>query len=74
MTPLKVSHTRCQCAECGEYFNSVAAFDKHRIHKVDNKPVYPYFLSVEGMGLSGMIKNDSGYWCGSANTFNRGAA
>jgi|JI10StandDraft_1071094.scaffolds.fasta_scaffold12737_10 hypothetical protein len=74
MKPLKVTHTRCQCAECGEYFNSVGAFDKHRIHRVEKKPVYPYCLSPDGMLLSGMVKNASGYWCSSANTFSRGAA
>lgn len=59
---MKVGNKRCQCAECGEYFNSVPAFDKHRIHRIDKKPVTPYCLSVEGMTLSGMAKNAAGYW------------
>ena len=71
---LKVTHSRCQCRGCGEYFNSVGAFDKHRIHRVEKKPVYPYCLSVEGMELAGMVKNNAGYWCSTANTFKRGAA
>ena len=70
----KVTNSRCQCRECGEYFNSVGAFDKHRIHRVDNKPVYPYCLSIEGMGLSGMVQNSAGYWCSSANLFIRVAS
>lgn len=70
----KVTNSRCQCRECGEYFNSVGAFDKHRIHRVDKKPVDPYCLNREGMALSGMVENAAGYWCVSAYTFNRGAA
>lgn len=27
---LKVTGSRCQCRNCGAYFNSVSAFDKHR--------------------------------------------
>jgi len=46
----------------------------HRLHKGDKEAVYPYWLSVVGMCVSGMRKNDSGYWWGSANTFDRGAA
>ena len=28
---MKLGNSRCQCIGCNEYFNSVAAFDKHRV-------------------------------------------
>ena len=27
---MKTTHTKCLCTTCGDYFNSTAAFDKHR--------------------------------------------
>ncbi len=28
--PLPIGTNRCRCAECGEYFSGVWAFDRHR--------------------------------------------
>ncbi len=55
---MKLTGNRCQCAECGEYFNSVAAFDKHRVGNMDNR----WCLPVEEMEAQGMGKNKAGYW------------
>ena len=50
---------RCQCAACDEYFNSTAAFDKHRRgeHGVDR-----YCLTPEMMLEKGMSRNTAGFW------------
>ena len=55
---MKVGNTRCQCADCKEYFNSVAAFDKHRTGKWEARRC----MSVDEMESKGMAKNNDGYW------------
>lgn len=57
---MKLRGNRCQCSACGEYFNSVAAFDKHRRGKAER-----ICLTAEQMAEAGMGKNKSGYWVGS---------
>jgi len=48
----------CQCDKCGEYFNSVAAFDKHRIgeHGVDRRCRTTEEMLKDKMALS------NGWW------------
>ncbi len=57
---MKLTGNRCQCAACGEYFNSVSAFDKHRRGKERR-----FCWSVQQMQSAGMGKNRAGYWVGS---------
>ena len=56
---MKVGNRRCQCADCKEYFNSVAAFEKHR-------------RGDHGKGrycdTSDMEKNAEGYWVTALNS------
>ncbi len=60
-----------QCKGCGELFNSVYAFDKHRAGSYGvPDPANPGFylpskrrcLTVEEMKKTGMDKNSSGFW------------
>lgn len=53
---MKLTETRCQCAECGEYFNSVVSFDKHRKGKYNVKR-----YCIDPVSL-GMEKNKQGFW------------
>lgn len=56
---MKRTATRNQCASCGEYFNSVGAFDKHRTGHfgVDRR-----CRTEDEMLAAGMCKNAAGYW------------
>lgn len=54
---------RCQCTSCGLYFNSNAAFDKHRVGRYS--PNERTCLSVDAMGNLGMAKNSDGFWVSS---------
>jgi len=58
----KLSESRCQCGGCGEYFRSVAAFDKHRIADSEKRRC----RTVLEMESVGMIVNDGGWWVTSA--------
>jgi hypothetical protein len=55
---------RNQCCGCGEYFNSSAAFDKHR-HGDFGKD--RRCRSVEEMRAKGMDKNAAGFWVTARN-------
>lgn len=66
---MKLGGQRNQCPTCGEFFNSNAAFDKHRTGDY-GKPLPGGLytqnsrrcLSVEGMVAIGMAKASSGFW------------
>ncbi|BAO89037.1 hypothetical protein [Caballeronia cordobensis] len=61
---ISLSGDRNQCAECGELFNSVTAFDKHRTgtigvcEGVDARRC----MSLSEMRMLGMVKNPAGFW------------
>lgn len=55
---------RNQCCGCGEYFNSSAAFDKHR-HGDFGKD--RRCRTVEEMREKGMDKNAAGFWVTALN-------
>lgn len=63
---LTVGMSRCRCSGCGHYFNSVAAFDEHRIGNIMvdgvRKKIPRRCLTVEEMDARGMAVNSSGYW------------
>lgn len=51
-----VTKTKCQCTGCKEFFNSVSAFDKHRVNG-------ERCLSIDEMLEKKMVKNKTGHWC-----------
>lgn len=67
----KLTDSRCQCSGCGEYFNSDAAFDKHRIGRfgVPADQGGRRCMSPDEMGKAGMAyKTQPGgqkWWVGS---------
>jgi hypothetical protein len=61
---LKLTGSRCLCRGCGEYFNSVGAFDCHRTgrHVPINQPSQRRCLTVAEMRDKGWLLNDAGFW------------
>ena len=60
---MKVTHHRCQCRGCGEFFNSVHAFDKHRVGVYDIRaPGYGRHCRTPAeMEAAGMSNSDRGW-------------
>jgi hypothetical protein len=56
---MRLTGSRNQCQSCKQYFNSVTAFDKHRIgeHGVNRRCRTP-----EEMTALGMLVNHAGFW------------
>ncbi|WP_250477625.1 hypothetical protein [Caballeronia sp. INML1] len=61
---------RNQCTECGELFNSNGAFEKHRVGTVGVRegPDARRCLTLSEMRMTGMVKNDAGFWIKSQMT------
>lgn len=60
MSEKRLTGRRCQCRACGEYFNSVPAFDMHRTGLY--MPNERRCLSPEEMAEKGMAVNPAGFW------------
>ncbi len=61
---VSLSGDRNQCAECGELFNSVYSFEKHRTGTIG---VYQGIdarrcMDLSEMRILGMVKNAAGFW------------
>lgn len=56
---MKLGNSRCQCLGCGEYFNSVAAFDMHR---VDALCETRRCLNEKELLSRHMSVNEDGFW------------
>jgi hypothetical protein len=56
---MKLRGDRCRCVSCNAYFNSTAAFDKHRsgAYGKDRRCLTP-----QEMAERGMEQNNDGYW------------
>lgn len=54
-----LGETRCQCMACGEYFNRVSTFDKHRVgeYGADRR-----CMTSEEMQAKGWHINAAGFW------------
>lgn len=59
MTRRRLTGSRCLCRGCNEYFNSVHAFDRHRVWA---SPTVQRCLTDEEMVGKGMSVNSSGFW------------
>jgi hypothetical protein len=53
---------RCQCAGCGERFNSMSAFDRHRVGLWRDRGAWRRCLSPEEMLRAGWSLNAAGFW------------
>ena len=54
----KLVGDHCMCTACGNYFNSTAAFDKHRWGDYDDRHCY----TEEQMFDRGMALSGTGWW------------
>jgi len=59
MNSRRLTGSRWRCRGCGEYFNSVHAFDRHR---VCGSPTVRRCLTTDEMAGAGMSVNSSGFW------------
>lgn len=71
---MKLNGDRNQCAGCGEFFNSSAAFDKHRVGAFgapDGNGSYlkssRRCLTFDEMVEKNMEQNSSGFWITASN-------
>lgn len=60
----KLSGRRCVCRGCGEYFNSVPAFDKHRVgsYMLPDGSCGRRCLTHDEMLEAGMRLPEHGFW------------
>jgi hypothetical protein len=58
---------RNQCCGCGEYFNSTAAFDKHRTGDFTDPTNPRRCLELTSMYAKGMSRNRDGFWVTAVN-------
>lgn len=61
---MRLTGQKSLCRACGLYFNSTAAFDKHRTgqHGKDRR-----CMTVDEMKAKGMATNGRGYWVTALN-------
>ncbi len=59
MTSRRLTGSRCLCRGCGECFNSVFSFDRHRVW---DSPVVQRCLTHKEMVGKGMSIAASGFW------------
>jgi hypothetical protein len=56
----RLTGARCRCSACGQHFNSVAAFDMHRVGTY--QPIRRICLLPQEMQARGMSVNRAGFW------------
>jgi hypothetical protein len=57
----KLTNSRCRCS-CGQFFNSVSAFDRHRVGDWRDRGIQRYCLTVLEMLAKGWTLNAAGFW------------
>jgi hypothetical protein len=65
---------RNQCPTCSALFNSVAAFDKHRVAERKGTPYPRRCLDTSEMTARGMSVSRSGFWVTEAHPLRRRTA
>jgi|GEM_PF-1646855 len=65
----RLTGNRCQCPTCGEYFNGVQPFDKHRTgdYAKPGQPNTRRCLTVAELEAAEFIRNAAGFWCDRAD-------
>jgi hypothetical protein len=62
MNGVRLTGSRCRCSVCGELFNSVSVFDRHRIGNWENRGANRRCLTIPGMLAKGWRLNAGGFW------------
>ena len=56
---MNLTGNKCECTACGQFFNRVSTFDKHRVGTLGASR---RCLSVDEMAAKGWRLNDKGFW------------
>lgn len=59
---MRLIGNRCRCAACGEGFNSVSVFDRHRVGTWGNGSAARQCLTPAAMAERGWSRNPAGFW------------
>jgi hypothetical protein len=62
MIAYRLTGARCRCDACGETFNSVSIFDRHRVGSYQERGALRRCLSVDDMVVRGWARNARGFW------------
>jgi len=62
MVAFRLTGNRCRCTACGEPFNSVSTFDRHRIGGWQGRGADRRCLSSSEMRARGWDRNAHGFW------------
>jgi hypothetical protein len=64
MPELGLGTNSCECTDCGEFFNSVYGFDKHRVFAVPDVEDWDTrtCLTPAQLRARGWLKNARGFW------------
>lgn len=59
---VRLTGSRCRCASCGEHFNSISVFDRHRVGEWQNRGARRRCLTVAQMQAREWSRNAGGFW------------
>lgn len=62
MVALRLNGNRCRCTACGEHFNSVSTFDRHRVGGWQGRGADRRWLNPSEMRANGWSLNARGFW------------
>lgn len=62
MIAYRLTGSRCRCATCGERFNSVSVFDRHRVGPWTDRGAHRRCLETAEMSGKGWQRNLAGFW------------
>jgi len=58
----RLTGSRCRCSGCGDYFNSVSVFDRHRVGGWQGRTTDRRCLNASEMRARGWVLNARGFW------------
>jgi hypothetical protein len=58
----RLTGSRCQCASCGELFNSVSVFNRHRVGGWENRGTNRHCLTIPQLQAKGWSLNARFFW------------
>jgi hypothetical protein len=58
----RLTGARCRCSACGDFFNSVSTFDRHRVGGWSDHGAHRRCLTADQMVVRGWQRNAQGFW------------
>lgn len=58
----RLTGSRCRCQACGELFNSVSVFTRHRVGRWEKRGALRRCLTIPQMQVRGWHVNARGFW------------